>query len=224
MIQVSIVLVGLVGLRRVASVCWVTYAWDLKSMLTWAVALCSWHSLAMAAPQTGWHHQKPHHSGDQGTASATASTEARMRKPSVLPLLDVYHSPAYMEAETTTRMPKPSVPPQPDGDHNPASPTTTNFEDRPRPITLECVDNLSNNRTVQGHTEKGTIFVIEALRERGYVGQWRKVSATRLFLPRAVPECGFCSSKFAGAWVLKLAGSMSQSRTKPSTSCLKARR
>ena len=56
------------------------------------------------------------------------------------------------------------------------------FEERPKTITLECVENLSNNRTVQGHREKGTIIVIEALRERGYVGQWRKVSAKRFFL------------------------------------------
>ena len=48
-------------------------------------------------------------------------------------------------------------------------------EERPTTITLECVDNLSSNRTVQGRTEKGTILVIEALRERGYVGQWPKV-------------------------------------------------
>ena len=92
---------------------------------------------------------KPHHSGDQGTASATTSTEARMINPSVLPLLVIDHSPAYMEAETTARMPKPSVPPQPDGDHNPASPTEANIEESPIPIIVECVDNLSNNRTVQ---------------------------------------------------------------------------
>ena len=61
---------------------------------------------------------KPQHSGDQSTASATASTEAGVLKPSVLPLLDIDHSPAFMEAETTARMPNPSVPPQPDGDHN----------------------------------------------------------------------------------------------------------
>ena len=41
---------------------------------------------------------------------------------------------------------------------------------------------------MQGHTEKGTIFVIEALRERGYVGQWRKVSATRFLLPQRRPR------------------------------------
>ena len=112
---------------------------------------------------------KPHHSGDQGTASATASTEAGLLNPSVLPLLDIDHSPAYMEAETTARLPKPSVPPQPDGDHNPASATAANIEERPTPITLERVDNLSNKRTVQGHTDKkGTIIAIEALWERGH--------------------------------------------------------
>ena len=62
------------------------------------------------------------------------------------------------------------------------------FEERPTTITLECVENLSNNRTVQGHREKGTIIVIEALRERGYVGQWRKVSATRFVLPQSRPR------------------------------------
>ena len=67
------------------------------------------------------------------------------------------------------------------------------FEERPTTITLECVDNLNNNRTVHGHTEKGTLLVIEALRERGYVGQWQKVSATRLSCHSAVPECGLCS-------------------------------
>ena len=34
----------------------------------------------------------------------------------------------------------------------------------------------------------GTIIVIEALRERGYVGQWLKVSATRFFLPQRRPR------------------------------------
>ena len=69
-------------------------------------------------------------------------------------------------------------------------------EERPTTITLECVDNMSNNRTVQGHEEKGTIIVIEALRGRGYVGQWRKVSATRFLFATApspsvgsVPQC-----------------------------------
>ena len=62
------------------------------------------------------------------------------------------------------------------------------FEESQTTITLECVENLSNNRTVQGHREKGTIIVIEALRERGYVGQWRKVSATRFFLPQSRPR------------------------------------
>ncbi len=77
------------------------------------------------------------------------------------------------------------------------------FEERPKTITLECVENLSNNRTVQGHREQCMIIVIEALRERGYVGQWRKVSATLFFLSQAVPECGLCSSRFARAWVTR---------------------
>ena len=62
------------------------------------------------------------------------------------------------------------------------------FEERPTTITLECVDNLNNNRTVQGHTEKGTLLVIEALRERGYVGQWRNVSATRVLATAPSPS------------------------------------
>ena len=62
------------------------------------------------------------------------------------------------------------------------------FEERPKTITLECVENLSNNRTVQGHREKGTIIVIEALRERGYVGQWRKGFSNTLFLPQSRPR------------------------------------
>ena len=66
--------------------------------------------------------------------------------------------------------------------------TLLTFEERPTTITLECVDNINSNRTVQGHTEKGTLLVIEALRERGYVGQWRKVSATRFFLPERRPR------------------------------------
>ena len=53
---------------------------------------------------------------------------------------------------------------------------------------LECVHNLGHDRKVQGHVEKGTLLVIEALRERGYVGQWRKVSATQFFLPQSRPR------------------------------------
>ena len=62
------------------------------------------------------------------------------------------------------------------------------FEERPISLVLECVDNLSHNRTLQGRVEKGTLLVIEALRERGYVGQWRKVSATQFFLPQSRPR------------------------------------
>ena len=53
---------------------------------------------------------------------------------------------------------------------------------------LECVDKLGQNRSVQGRVEKGTLLIIEALRERGYVGQWRKVSATHFFLPQRRPR------------------------------------
>jgi hypothetical protein len=68
-------------------------------------------------------------------------------------------------------------------------------EERPTTITLVCVDNLCKSRTVQGHNKKGTILVIEALRERGYVGHWRKVSATRFSCHRAVLEFGRCSPR-----------------------------
>ena len=57
------------------------------------------------------------------------------------------------------------------------------FEERPISIVLECVDSLDHNRAVAGRVEKGTLLVIEALRERGYVGQWRKISATHFFIP-----------------------------------------
>ena len=62
------------------------------------------------------------------------------------------------------------------------------LEQRPMALVLECVDNLSHNRSVQGRVEKGTLLVIEALRELGYVGQWRKVSATHFFLPQRRPR------------------------------------
>ena len=62
------------------------------------------------------------------------------------------------------------------------------FEHRPKALVLECVDKLGHNRSVQGRVEKGTLLVIEALRERGYVGQWRRVSATHFFLPQSRPR------------------------------------
>ena len=62
------------------------------------------------------------------------------------------------------------------------------FEHRPKALVLECVDKLGQNRSVQGRVEKGTLLIIEALRERGYVGQWRKVSATHFFLPQRRPR------------------------------------
>ena len=67
------------------------------------------------------------------------------------------------------------------------------FEDRPLTILLECVERLDHNRVVKGSIEKGTFVVIEALRERGYVGQWRKVSPTSFFCLSAALECGLCS-------------------------------
>ena len=62
------------------------------------------------------------------------------------------------------------------------------FEERPISIVLECVDKLGHNRNLQGRIEKGTLLVVEALKERGYVGQWRKVSATHFFLPQRRPR------------------------------------
>ena len=41
------------------------------------------------------------------------------------------------------------------------------FEEHAKTSTLECVENLTSNRTVQAHREEGTIIVIEALQERG---------------------------------------------------------
>ena len=63
-----------------------------------------------------------------------------------------------------------------------------NFEERPKTLVLECVDNLDKKRAVQGRLEKGTALVIEALKERGYVGGWRKVSPTQFFLPQRRPR------------------------------------
>jgi len=60
--------------------------------------------------------------------------------------------------------------------------------ERPKSIILECVDNLDHNRAVQGHTEKGTLIILEALRERGYVGQWKKALASRFAVPQSRPR------------------------------------
>ena len=62
------------------------------------------------------------------------------------------------------------------------------LDQRPKAIILECVDNLGNNRAIQGHTEKGTLIVIEALRERGYVGQWTRALASRFAVPQSRPR------------------------------------
>ena len=62
------------------------------------------------------------------------------------------------------------------------------FDERPLAIVLECVDKLNHNRNLAGRVEKGTLVVIEALKERGYVGQWRRVSATNFFLPQRRPR------------------------------------
>ena len=62
------------------------------------------------------------------------------------------------------------------------------FEERPLTIVLECVQKLDHNRSVQGRIERGTVLVIEALKERGYVGSWRKVSPTSFFLPQRRPR------------------------------------
>ena len=55
---------------------------------------------------------------------------------------------------------------------------------------MECVENLRNIALCKDTEKKGTIIVIEALRERGYVGQWRNVSATRFVLPQRRPRVG----------------------------------
>lgn len=62
------------------------------------------------------------------------------------------------------------------------------LEDRPKVIVLECVENLGNNRALAGQVEKGTIIVVDALREHGYVGQWVKISATHFHLPQRRPR------------------------------------
>ena len=48
--------------------------------------------------------------------------------------------------------------------------------------------NISANRAIKGRTEKGTALVVEALRERGYIGEWRKISATLFGLPQRRPR------------------------------------
>ena len=62
------------------------------------------------------------------------------------------------------------------------------LEDRPKAIVLECVANLGNNRLIKGRTEKGTALVVEALRERGYIGEWKRISATHFGLPQRRPR------------------------------------
>ena len=61
-------------------------------------------------------------------------------------------------------------------------------EDRPKVIVLECVANLGDNRAIKGRTEKGTALVVDALRERGYAREWRKITATRFCLPQRRPR------------------------------------
>ena len=62
------------------------------------------------------------------------------------------------------------------------------LEDRPEVIVLECVANLGNSRAIKGRTEKGTALVVEDLNERGYIGEWRKISATLFGLPQRRPR------------------------------------
>ena len=71
------------------------------------------------------------------------------------------------------------------------------FEERPLTIVLECVQKLDHNRSVQGRIEKGTLLVIEALKERGYVGQWRKVSPTMFSASAPSESVGFV---LEGSW------------------------
>ena len=66
------------------------------------------------------------------------------------------------------------------------------LEDRPKAIVLECVANLGNNRQIQGRTEKGTtLVVVDALKERGYIGEWKIISATHFGRPQRRPRVGF---------------------------------
>ena len=60
--------------------------------------------------------------------------------------------------------------------------------DRPKAIVLECVENLGNARSISGKIEKGTEVVVEVLRELGFVGKWKRLSATHFGLPQRRPR------------------------------------
>ena len=62
------------------------------------------------------------------------------------------------------------------------------FEDLPKAIILECVENLGNERKIGGTHEKGTKLVVEALKEKGYVGKWVRISAIHFGLPQRRPR------------------------------------
>ena len=84
-------------------------------------------------------------------------------------------------------------------------------EDRPKVIVLECVANLGANRAIKGRTEKGTALVVDALRERGYVGEWRKITATRFCLPQSRPRVWGLFIKLHGGFGPKAQESARQS-------------
>ena len=70
------------------------------------------------------------------------------------------------------------------------------FEERPTTITLKCVENLSNNRTVQGHKEKKALSL--SLRPYGSVAMWdngERFQQHACSCHRAVLEFGRCSSR-----------------------------
>ena len=73
-------------------------------------------------------------------------------------------------------------------------------ESRPKVIVLECVANLGANRAIKGRTEKGAALVVDTLRERGYAGEWRKITATRFCLPQRRPRAWGPFIKLHGAF------------------------
>ena len=63
-----------------------------------------------------------------------------------------------------------------------------NFQDLPKAIILECVDNLDLKHSISGMPEKGTEVVADTLWEQGYVGEWLKLLATNFCSPQQGPR------------------------------------
>jgi site-specific DNA-cytosine methylase len=61
------------------------------------------------------------------------------------------------------------------------------FEDRPKVLMIECVENLGKKRAALAG-EKGTKVVTESLHEFGYVGSWQVLNAKHFFLPQSRPR------------------------------------